>query len=359
MSRQVITFASVGLAQRLIAGTPACTRACLAGLAGGLAAKGQVTMGIPGGKLNNPHCGAEMERLCAGQYVIVDTNDLLPSDIRVSGEALILSAASNEPDLATVAAALADYEDSGDARAERRVRNKLDQAGWALVKATGKRGDGIVSRYINRHISMRISFALLQLPWIRPGHATLLTALCAAAMLAALLSGTPDGLVAGAILFQLASVIDGVDGEIARVTQRTSALGATLDTVTDGITNVGFIVGLTANLAMQNEYLALEIGMFGALSLALGCAILASKSLQEGGAMSFDGVAIWMRQRPGPMQDIVIAITKRDFFAFASMIMIFLSLAKVLLITLSASCLIWLLFVQHVARNSIPNDAMA
>jgi CDP-L-myo-inositol myo-inositolphosphotransferase len=239
------------------------------------------------------------------------------------------------------------------------LRSDLCRAGWHLIKATGKPGDGIVSRHLNRHISMPISSALLHVPWIRPGHATILTAICALAMFAALVSGTVEGLLGGAVLFQIASIVDGVDGEIARVTQRSSRLGATLDTITDGFTNVGFIAGLAANLAMRGEYLALETGLLGAASLALGCATLAIKAARDGDAVTFDAVANWLKRRGGAAQHILIAITKRDFFALASMAMILLSLHRELLLILSASCVTWLFLVQFVALQRRVRDLPA
>ena len=69
------------------------------------------------------------------------------------------------------------------------------------------------------------------------------TRLLALAMLPVLLLGGETGLILGGILFQAASVLDGVDGEMARATFRTSPSGATLDSAVDIATNLLFVAG--------------------------------------------------------------------------------------------------------------------
>lgn len=353
--RPIVTFVSIGLAQGRVAGVPACARACLIANARGLTHNGLPVLAIPGGVLD-PRCHAELRRLCPDGYAVIDSEDIQPSDRCVAGEALVASCAATWTKPAVPEGDRSSVELFYKFNSENKLRAELRRAGWDLIKATGKPGDGIVSRHLNCPISMRLSFALLNLPWIRPGHATALTALCALAMFAALVSGSTEGLLAGAVLFQLASIVDGVDGEIARVTQRGTRLGATLDSITDGFTNVGFIVGLAVNLAVRGEPVALEIGLLGAASLALGCVTLAVKAARDGDAVNFDAVGNWLKQRSGPVQHILIAVTKRDFFALASMVMIWLSLHLEWLLILSLSCVTWFFVVQFVSLQPKVKD---
>jgi hypothetical protein len=100
-----------------------------------------------------------------------------------------------------------------------------------IVRCTAKPSDGIVSRHLNRPISQRISTALLLASGsVRPWHMTMLTALLTLVMFPILIFGGSPGLILGAFLFHLTSVLDGVDGEIARATGRSSISGAVLDT---------------------------------------------------------------------------------------------------------------------------------
>jgi CDP-L-myo-inositol myo-inositolphosphotransferase len=120
-----------------------------------------------------------------------------------------------------------------------------------IVASTGKSGDGIVSRYVNRPISRAITRVLLRFPGIRPHHATAAAGAIGILMAASLLVGGKAGLLLGAILFQLASIVDGVDGEIARATFRSSSAGAMWDSLTDAATNISFIGGVTVNLWLR------------------------------------------------------------------------------------------------------------
>jgi CDP-L-myo-inositol myo-inositolphosphotransferase len=351
----MVTFASTSLAQGLVAGLPACARACLIAKTRGLAGNDAPVLAVPGGVLE-ARCHAELKRVCPDGYVVIDSADIQPTDRCVPGEALVVSDAASWPGH-TVPEGSGSWIDSYyKNNSEAKLRADLRRASWDLVKASGKPSDGIVSRHLNRPVSMRLSFALLHLHWMRPGHATTLTAICAVAMFAALVSGTTEGLLMGAVLFQLASIVDGVDGEIARVTQRGTHMGATLDTITDGFTNVGFIVGLTVNLALRGEPAALEFGLVGAVSLALGCVTLAVKAARDGDAVNFDAVGNWLKRRSGSAQHILIAVTKRDFFALASMVMIWLSMQLEWLLILSLSCVAWFFVVQFVTLQPKVKD---
>lgn len=124
----------------------------------------------------------------------------------------------------------------------------LEGAVRRIVTATAKPGDGIVSRYVNRPISQTVSRFLLRWPAVRPIHATIVTGVLAIVMFLCLIAGGNAGLIAGALLFQAASIIDGVDGEIARATYRTSDFGAFADSLIDAVTNIAFIAGVVINL---------------------------------------------------------------------------------------------------------------
>src|SRR3954463_14276987 len=124
---------------------------------------------------------------------------------------------------------------------------------WEIVRATGKAGDGLVSRWLTRPISQRITMVMLAIPVARPIHVTIFNALLALAMVPILLAGGEPGLIVGGLLFQTASILDGVDGEMARATFRTSAEGATLDSAVDIATNLLFVSALTVHLALRDR----------------------------------------------------------------------------------------------------------
>ncbi|MGH2608916.1 MAG: CDP-alcohol phosphatidyltransferase family protein, partial [Tepidiformaceae bacterium] len=73
--------------------------------------------------------------------------------------------------------------------------------------------DGIVSRYLNRPLSRPVARALKGTP-LTPNVLTAFTLLLACATGAMIAMGW---YIAGGILIQVVSVVDGVDGELARL----------------------------------------------------------------------------------------------------------------------------------------------
>lgn len=201
-----------------------------------------------------------------------------------------------------------------------------------LVRATAKPGDGIVSRYLNRPVSQRISALLLRhLPGIRPSHATAVVAAVAVAMMACLLFGGAAGLIAGGVLFHVASVLDGVDGELARVGYRTSAAGRALDTRVDMLSNIGYFVGITVALTrLYGGSQAMVGGLVVVLALG-GLAMVTWLARRAGLGGSLDVLKPYYRERfPNGWQywvtELLVMTTSRDFFAFALGIVIVLGL---------------------------------
>jgi phosphatidylglycerophosphate synthase len=118
------------------------------------------------------------------------------------------------------------------------------RAAWRIVRRTGKPADGWVSTHLNRPISRLFSYVLLQ-RGLRASHASAATMVVG--LVTAVVAAQPGylPLVATGLLYHLVSVLDGVDGEIARATVTESAAGAHTDTVLDQITHFACFVGIT------------------------------------------------------------------------------------------------------------------
>src|SRR5262249_53545308 len=91
------------------------------------------------------------------------------------------------------------------------------RAAWHLLRASGKPTDGWLSRNIHRKISRLFSYIFLTVG-LSPNTATFLT--FAVGLLSAWLVAQTSRatMIAGAALFWFASVADGIDGEMARLT---------------------------------------------------------------------------------------------------------------------------------------------
>jgi CDP-L-myo-inositol myo-inositolphosphotransferase len=129
------------------------------------------------------------------------------------------------------------------------------QAIAELVDRYGaKAADGPVARVLNRPVSKFVSRRLLATR-IGPNPVTLanLALLVLSGVLLALGARNQLLLVAGGILVQLASALDGVDGEIARVSGRTSERGAVLDAICDRFGDLVVLVGAAIGAALFHD----------------------------------------------------------------------------------------------------------
>lgn len=192
-----------------------------------------------------------------------------------------------------------------------------------IVQATAKRTDGVVSRWLNRPVSQRISALLLRFaPGVRPSHVTAVVALTGLAMALAFLFGGARGLVVGALLFQLASMLDGVDGELARATFRGSAAGAALDTRVDLVSNIGYLVCVEVALTRLYGGVQPMVGGLAVMFALTGLALIAWLARRMGLHGSLDVLKPYYRRRfPDGWQwwvtELLVMTTSRDFWAFA------------------------------------------
>ena len=97
-----------------------------------------------------------------------------------------------------------------------------------LMAAGPKGSDGFMARHFDRHISLAISRRLLDGP-VTPNQMTLLSTSLGILGAAFFLGQTRAAYVPGALLVWLHSVLDGCDGELARVRCQESDLGSDLD----------------------------------------------------------------------------------------------------------------------------------
>lgn len=112
-----------------------------------------------------------------------------------------------------------------------------------LIHGSGKSRDGFVSRYLNRPISRTVSRFLVKTS-ITPNLWTVLITVFPMIGFLFLIRGTYSGFVIGAALFNLHSILDGCDGEIARAKYLDSEKGPGVDAIGDLISLLLFSIGL-------------------------------------------------------------------------------------------------------------------
>ena len=142
-----------------------------------------------------------------------------------------------------------------------------------VLRVTGKPLDGAIAARLNRTLSQRVvTPALLALfPRITPNQVTLIAFAVAVAAAAGFSVGAP---IAAALLVALASVLDGSDGEVARLTYRSSPYGAFLDAVLDRAADGILFTGAAIYLATDTHLGALLGGAQVPLVLSVSGAAL-------------------------------------------------------------------------------------
>lgn len=245
---------------------------------------------------------------------------------------------------------------------ERRPR-----AARKILARTTKASDGIVSRRLNRPISQRVSAALLHIQGIRPWHLTIVTATMGLIMFVSFLQAGPGGLILGGILFHVASVVDGIDGEIARATYRSSERGAMLDTAVDMVTNLLFYLGVTVSLSRLYGPEHLLVGGWCLLVAVVGLLLIRMLANSAGDRGSFDIVKIHYRTRypdgiPAKITNFLVAITSRDFFAFGNALIILSGWGMLVSWLLALFATVWLAYILMAApailRSGRPVDGV-
>ena len=112
--------------------------------------------------------------------------------------------------------------------------------------------DGFVSRFLNRQISRRITRVLLKFP-IHPNAFTISIFVLPLIASAFLVRGNHLSIVIGAAIFQVFSILDGCDGEIARAKNLESKFGERLDNFCDFLASLLYVLALGLGLHRLSE----------------------------------------------------------------------------------------------------------
>lgn len=120
------------------------------------------------------------------------------------------------------------------------------RAEWALIRRQNKSYEGPVDALINWRFSMRLTRVLARRSLaVTPNHVTLVAiALGLAASACALRVGGYAGFAVAGALLQVNSILDSVDGELARLRFQYSKLGQWLDNLADDVVDNAFIVAV-------------------------------------------------------------------------------------------------------------------
>jgi phosphatidylglycerophosphate synthase len=199
-----------------------------------------------------------------------------------------------------------------------RTAADVDAATMLLMRSLYKPTDGIVSRHLNRRLSLPISRHLLRSD-ITPNHLTAIATLFGVAGVCVAYRGGYWNLLTGAFLLQMQSLLDGCDGEVARIKYLHSRVGEWFDQVADDVLNIAFLGAVGIALARGGHAWASRVA-----GASIACQVVYMIALYAGLAFKADGrgsVAAlrWWVDKPGaasPAARVVGDLARRDFVCF-------------------------------------------
>jgi hypothetical protein len=216
---------------------------------------------------------------------------------------------------------------------------QIDDIERGFLRGSGKSQDGFVSRHLNRPISRSITRLLLRFPATPNGWTWLIFPIPVVAAVV-LGQGSYWSFVWGLVLFQIFSVLDGCDGEIARAKFMESERGRQLDDLFDVLSNIFLVLGLGFGLRNAHPrfaWLFLAEGITAAGLIAINEWFLARRKLATIVPEKDDsfGGSLYPRHRElvkrsgllvlgEKYASLLIQLTKRDvavlFFVFLALV---------------------------------------
>ncbi len=128
-----------------------------------------------------------------------------------------------------------------------------------LRRSLIKPGDGPVSRYINRQISTRLSVSLfLRGIYVSPNLISLLAFSLMGLAAVLIYRGM---LLPAAVLIQLSSIVDGMDGEVARLFGTASKFGGLLDAFLDRYSDLMIVAAIGTGVTFSEPWQIFLLGL--------------------------------------------------------------------------------------------------
>jgi len=172
-----------------------------------------------------------------------------------------------------------------------------------LLRSLIKQREGFMSRHFERKISLALTRRLAATR-VTPDAMTLVSLAIGLLGASFFLSSSPAAQLAGALLFLTHSILDGCDGELARLKFMESPHGAILDYWGDNLVHIAVFACMAVGLSVTREATwPLALGALTVIA-TLGAAALASRQIMRDTAVGVD--ATWAAR-------LAEAFSSRDF----------------------------------------------
>lgn len=211
--------------------------------------------------------------------------------------------------------------------------------------------EGWIARGINKKISFRLTRHLVETS-ATPNQITLANLFLGLLGCFCFLSPSYWVQFLGALLLQFNSIVDGCDGEVARLKVVTSKIGGWLDTIADDILNNVMFVCLIVGIYNGNhDVFLLNFGLLSVLA-SLGVSAFIYQNLWQQKSHNAAHFKLSWQNSAGAVSgkkswfDLVKPLLKRDFFIFVVFVLVVLNIRHLLMIFLLP---IWGAFFLYLA----------
>jgi CDP-L-myo-inositol myo-inositolphosphotransferase len=205
----------------------------------------------------------------------------------------------------------------------------LRHAEKILFNSVKKNTDGFVSRHFNRRISIALTRVFLKVG-LSANQVTFLVTVVGLLSGYFIASGRYVEVAIGGLLFQLASILDGCDGEIAKLKLSSSRFGEWLDTISDNLTYLVFLVGVSmgAHRQLHGRFEVIEAAlMFVGVGILFSLLIWYLLYYANSATLTGLQTDLYEEDQQKGSQSVfswtskILFLMKRDFFAFFFMLL--------------------------------------
>lgn len=212
-----------------------------------------------------------------------------------------------------------------------------------------------VAKYINKRISLPISHVLAK--WhVRPNAVTFVGLLLS--LIGGILLLSPHHFILAFALFQLNSILDGTDGEIAKLNFTFSSFGKKFDVFGDYLTSfliivfesIGYLIHSTSIFEIWVSYSNLAlIFMIGLIWILAQKLKLTPKNFEE-----VEGLCHQKLKEPKTFYDklnkIFLMFSQRDFYIFTLFVLSFFRRPEMIHVFILIICVSWMILTLYTLR---------
>jgi phosphatidylglycerophosphate synthase len=211
-----------------------------------------------------------------------------------------------------------------------RSQREIDAAVAMLLQSLYKPTDGLIARSLDRHVSLAITTRLLSTR-VTPNQMTFVATLIGALGIVVVSRGGYGNVLAGTALFEAQGILDGCDGEIARIKYLHSRAGEWFDQVADDVLNIALLASVGAVLAADGYRYAWPLTKVAVVAQAIFAVALYAGLVKTGGGGSVARLRWWIDGPPAPSSSrpdrssdrfwrFIVStfgdLTRRDFMSF-------------------------------------------